>query len=214
MLNRLFILLLLGASSIAFAQGPGLLIQQYDEGMDVEYYRKWNFDVFVQPHRSNTADLPTKARLHIDLGANIHYRIDKNFGLSSGIHYQRLSYRYDTPDNTSIDRLRFFRLPLVLSVYPVNRLQLSLGGSYHILLRANGIAPGASERSFYPPKTFVNSLGVVAHAQYLIWSRFSASLSYRFQKRNYDPLQRETQDFQGLALGIHYTLLSPTQRNP
>ena len=72
MFNRLFILLLLGVSPIALAQGPGLLIQQYDEGMDVEYYRKWNFDVFFQPHHSNTADLPTKARLHLDLGANVH----------------------------------------------------------------------------------------------------------------------------------------------
>ena len=214
MLNRLFFLLLLWTSSIAWAQGPGLLIQQYDEGIDVEYYRKWNFDVFIQPHRSNTADLATKARLYLDLGANVHYRLDKNFGLSSGLHFQRLSYRYTLPQDNSIDRLHFLRLPLMISVYPVNRLQLSLGGSYHLLLRATGQPPGEPERIIYPAKTFVNSLGVVAHVQYLVWRRFSASLSFRFQKRNYNPLQRETQDFQGFALGIHYTLLSPSQRNP
>ena len=214
MLNRFFVLFLLGATQISLAQGPGLLIQQYDQGIDVEYYRKWNFDVFVQPHISNTNDLATKARINLDLGANVHYRMDKNFGLSSGIHYQRLSYRYELPNDTSLDRLYFLRLPLLLSLYPVNRLQLSLGGSYHLILRATGQPPGESERTTYPPKTFLNSLGVVVHAQYLIWRRFSASLSYRFQKRNYDPLQRETQDFQGFALGIHYTLLSPTQRNP
>ena len=214
MLNRLFFLLLLWTSLIAWAQGPGLLIQQYDEGIDVEYYRKWNFDVFIQPHRSNTADLATKARLYLDLGANVHYRLDKNFGLSSGLHFQRLSYRYTLPQDNSIDRLHFLRLPLMISVYPVNRLQLSLGGSYHLLLRATGQPPGEPERIIYPAKTFVNSLGVLAHVQYLVWRRFSASLSYRFQKRNYNPLQRETQDFQGFALGIHYTLLSPSQRNP
>ena len=214
MLNRLFFLLLLWTSSVAWAQGPGLLIQQYDEGIDVEYYRKWNFDVFIQPHRSNTADLATKARLYLDLGANVHYRLDKNFGLSSGLHFQRLSYRYTLPQDNSIDRLHFLRFPLMISVYPVNRLQLSLGGSYHLLLRATGQPPGEPKRIIYPAKTFVNSLGVVAHVQYLVWRRFSASLSYRFQKRNYNPLQRETQDFQGFALGIHYTLLSPSQRNP
>ena len=141
------------------AQGPELLIQQYDQGPDLEYYRKWNFDVFIQPHLTNTADLNTKGRIQLDVGGNVHYRFDKNFGLSSGIHYQRISYAYALANDTSIDRLRFLRFPLVLSVYPVKRVQLSLGGSYHLALKASGQPPGATERSFYPSKTFVNSLG-------------------------------------------------------
>ena len=214
MRKRLHLILFLCLGKLTFAQGPGLLIQQYDKGVDLEYYRKWNFDVFLQPHRSNTDDLATKARLHLDLGANVHYRFDKNFGLSSGVHYQRISYRYDFPADNSIDRLRFLRFPLVLSVYPVQRLQLSLGGTYHLFLKASGQPPNQTEPSIYPSKTFVNSLGVVAHVQYLVWRKFSASLSYRFQKRNFNPLQRETQDFKGLALGLHYTILSPNRPNP
>ena len=120
------------------AQGPELLIQQYDQGPDLEYYRKWNFDVFIQPHLTNTADLNTKGRIQLDVGGNVHYRFDKNFGLSSGIHYQRISYAYALANDTSIDRLRFLRFPLVLSVYPVKRVQLSLGGSYHLALKASG----------------------------------------------------------------------------
>ena len=195
----------------ACAQGPELLIQQYDQGPDLEYYRKWNFDVFIQPHLTKTADLNTKGRIQLDVGGNVHYRFDKNFGLSSGIHYQRISYAYALANDTSIDRLRFLRFPLVLSVYPVKRVQLSLGGSYHLALKASGQPPGTTERSFYPSKTFVNSLGVVAQARYQVWRKFSASFSYRFQKRNYNPIQRETQDFSGFALGIHYTILNPSR---
>ena len=179
-------------------------------GPDLEYYRKWNFDVFIQPHLTNTADLNTKGRIQLDVGGNVHYRFDKNFGLSSGIHYQRISYAYALANDTSIDRLRFLRFPLVLSVYPVKRVQLSLGGSYHLALKASG-QPRSHRTKFLSVENLCQQLGCDCAARYRLWRKFSASISYRFQKRNYNPIQRETQDFSGFALGIHYTILNPNR---
>ena len=143
----------------ACAQGPELLIQQYDQGPDLEYYRKWNFDVFIQPHLTNTADLNTKGRIQLDVGGNVHYRFDKNFGLSSGIHYQRISYAYALANDTSIDRLRFLRFPLVLSVYPVKRVQLSLGGSYHLALKSSGQPTWKHRTKFLSVENVCQQLG-------------------------------------------------------
>lgn len=199
-------------SFLVFGQGPELLRQQYSKAdYDLEYYRKWNVDVFVQPHLSNTTNRDTKARLHLDVGGNVHYRFTKSFGLSSGIHYNRLSYSYTSENDTSIDRLRFLRFPFVLSGHPIKRLRITLGLAYHWLLEASGQPPPLNERSTYPKGIFLNSLGLQSSVEYTIWKRFSVSFGYRFQKRSANPIQRETQNFNGLTLGVHYSLLNPNR---
>ena len=199
-------------ASFVFAQGPELLRQQYGKSpYDYEYFRKWNFDVFIQPHLSNTTNRETKGRLNVDVGGNVHYRFTKSFGLSSGVHYNRLAYDFALENDSSLDRIRFLRFPLVLSGYPVKRLRLSLGMAYHWLIEASGQPPPLTERLSYPKGVFVNSLGLMASVHYTVWKRLSVSFEYRFQKRSRDPLQRETQNFNGLALGLHYILLNPNR---
>lgn len=199
--------------STASAQGPELLIQQYNKyPYDLEFYRKWNFDLFVQSHISNTTNRVTKGRIQLDGGANVYYQFTKTIGLSSGIHFSRTGYRYDFTGDQSIDRIRFLRFPLLLNVYPVKRVRISLGGSYNWKLNATGQPPPATERIAYGEKTFVNSLGIMVSAHYRIWKKFSLGIDYRFQKHSANPLQRETQNFNGMGLSVYYTLLNPSQR--
>ncbi len=193
-----------------FAQGPGLLRQQYSKAdHDLEYYRKWNYDVFIQPHFSNTTNRDTKGRIQLDIGGNVYYHFTKSFGLGTGVHYNQLAYSYTLENDTSIDQLRFVRLPLVLIGRPIKRLRLTLGVAYHWFLKASGQPPPLMERSRYPKGVFLNTLGLQTSVQYTVWKRFSVSFNYRFQKRSGNPIQRETQNFSGLALGVHYTLLNP-----
>lgn len=197
------------------AQGPELLVQQYDKyPYDLEFYRKWNVEAFVQGHLTNTSDRETSGRMHLDLGGNVYYQFTKTFGLSSGVHYSRISYTYALPADESLDRIRYLRFPLLLNVYPVKRVRLSLGGTYNWLVGATGYPPLATERTEYPQNTFVNSLGMLVGASYRIWKKFSVELQYRFQKRSHNLLQRETQNFQSISLGVSFALFHPSRRNP
>ena len=84
---------------------------------------------------------------------------------------------------------------------------------YNILLSAKGNPPEDNENLTleYPKGTFDNSIGVLAAIHYTFWKRFSASIQYQFQKNNTNPIQRETNSFKGLLLGVHYTFL-PAKR--
>lgn len=201
------------AAQLSWAQGGELLVQQYNKyPYDHEFYRTWNFALSLQPHLTNTSDRNTNQRLNVDLGADVFYRFTKTVGLQSGVHYQRTSYRYAQPNDLSIDRLRYLRFPLLLTVHPVRRLTLALGGSFHWFLNGTGLPPPATERSFYSKKTFVNTTGVYAQVQYRFYRKWTVSVSYRIQRRNNLPYGRVTQNTRGLGLGFHYTLLHPTQR--
>ena len=214
MIRQLCLLFLLcfGSLWLSIAQGPGLLIQQYSKApYDLEYYRKWNFDVLVQPHLSKPTNRESKGKLQFNLGGRVHYRMAKSFGLTSGVDFHRIKYQYAYENDNSVDHLNFIRLPLLLSVYPVKRLRLSLGGSYQFYLSATGQPPPATEPLPYPSRTFINSVGVMATAHYRVYRKFSAALGFHFQKRSSNPVDRVSQNFKGFSLGIAYTLLNPNQ---
>ena len=214
MTRQLYLLFLLcfGGIYSSLAQGPGLLIQQYSKApYDLEYYRKWNYDVLVQPHLSKPTNRESKGKLQFNLGGRVHYRMAKSFGLTSGVDFHRIKYQYAYENDNSVDHLNFIRLPLLLSVYPVKRLRLSLGGSYQFYLSATGQPPPATEPLPYPSKTFINSIGVMASAHYRVYRKFSAALGFHFQKRSSNPVDRVSQNFKGFSLGIAYTLLNPNQ---
>ena len=208
----LLFLLCVGGFWPSTAQGPELLIQQYGKtSYDLEYYRKWNFDVLVQSHLSKPTNRESKGKLQFNLGGRVHYRMAKSIGLTSGVDFHRIKYQYAYENDNSIDHLNFFRLPLLLSVYPVKRLRLSLGGSYQFFLSATGQPPPATAPLPYPSRSFVNSIGVMASAHYRVYRKFSASLGFHFQKRSSNPLDRISQNFKGFSLGVAYTLLNPNQ---
>ncbi len=144
----------------ALAQGPGLLLQQYGKNAyDLEYFNKWNVALVLQPHLSKPSNRESKGKLQLQSRAEVHYRSTKTFGISSGVHYHRIRYQYAYPNDESLDRLTYVRVPLLLSVYPVKRLRTFSGGSYHYFLKGTGQPPPATAPVPYPEGTFVNSLG-------------------------------------------------------
>jgi hypothetical protein len=208
----LLFLFYFGSLSSSIAQGHGLLIQQYSKASyDLEYYRKWNFDVLLQPHLSKPTNREAKGKLQLNLGGRVHYRMTKSFGLTSGVDFHRIKYKYAYESDNSVDHLNFLRLPLLLSVYPVKRLRLSLGGSYQFFLSATGQPPPATEPLPYPSRSFINSIGVMASAHFRVYRKFSASLGFHFQKRSSNPTDRLSQNFKGFSLVVAYTLLNPNQ---
>ena len=193
------------------AQGNGLLIQQYGKSnVDEIGLRKWNFDAHLLLNRFNTTDRETKGKISRSAGGSVRYNFKKSYGLRTGIDIHSINYAYNLANDTSKDQLLFLSIPLTGRLYPVKRVTLELGLVYNFLLQSKGDPPTNLEEFpvAYPNDTFSNSFGVLAAAHYTFWKRFSASLQYQFQKNNTNPVQRETNGFAGLMLGVHYTFLT------
>ena len=193
------------------AQGSGLLIQQYGKSnVDEIGLRKWNFDAHLFLNRFNTTDRETKGKISLSAGGSVRYNFKKSYGLRTGIDIHSINYAYNLANDTSKDQLLFLSIPLTGRLYPVKRVTLELGLVYNFLLQSKGDPPTNLEEFpvAYPDDTFSNSFGVLAAAHYTFWKRFSASLQYQFQKNNTNPVQRETNGFAGLMLGVHYTFLT------
>ena len=70
-------------TNFSYAQDGELLIQQYQKNsIDLEFYRKLNFEVFLEPGLTNTVDRETSGKINLNFGTNIHYRFTRTFGLS------------------------------------------------------------------------------------------------------------------------------------
>ncbi len=198
-------------STISRAQGSGLLIQQYGKSnVDEIGSRKWNFDAHLLLNRFNTTDRETKGKISLGAGGSVRYNFRKSYGLRTGFDIQSINYVYDLANDNSKDQLLFLSIPLTGRLYPARRVTLELGLVYNFLLQSKGDPPTNLEEFpvVYPDDTFSNSFGVLAAAHYTFWKRFSASLQYQFQKNNTNPVQRETNGFAGLMLGVHYTFLT------
>jgi len=193
------------------AQGSGLLIQQYGKSnVDEIGLRKWNFDAHLFLNRFNTKDRETKGKISRSAGGSVRYNFKKSYGLRTGIDIHSINYAYNLAYDTSKDQLLFLSIPITGRLYPAKRITLELGLVYNFLLQSKGDPPTNLEEFpvAYPDDTFSNSFGVLAAAHYTFWKRFSASLQYQFQKNNTNPVQRETNGFAGLMLGVHYTFLT------
>ena len=193
------------------AQGNGLLIQQYGKSnVDEIGLRKWNFDAHLLLNRFNTTDRETKGKISRSAGGSVRYNFKKSYGLRTGIDIHSINYAYNLANDTSKDQLLFLSIPITGRLYPAKRVTLELGLVYNFLLQSKGDPPTNLEEFpvAYPNDTFSNSFGVLAAAHYTFWKRFSASLQYQFQKNNTNPVQRETNGFAGLMLGVHYTFLT------
>ena len=102
-------LLVLLSAGFFYAQDGDLLIQQYDKNsIDLEFYRKLNFEVFLEPGITNTVDRETSGKINLNFGTNVHYRFTRTFGLSTGVHINKISYQNSLETNKSIDNLTLF----------------------------------------------------------------------------------------------------------
>ena len=102
------------SASLFYAQDGDLLIQQYDKNsIDLEFYRKLNFEVFLEPNYTNTVDRETTGKLNLNFGTNVHYRFTRTFGLSTGVYINKISYQNSLETNKNIDNLKFVTIPFL-----------------------------------------------------------------------------------------------------
>ena len=213
--KTLFYPLLLSISVLSLqnsrAQGGDLLIQQYGKA-DIENIglRKWNYEVHFAPNFFNTNNRTTKGKFGVSMGGTVLYNFKKSYGLRTGIDIHTLKYAYNSEKDQSEDKLIFLSIPLTGRLYPVNRVKIELGFIYNFLVSAKGDPPTNTKDGSvaYPNETFSDSYGMLSAVHYSVWKRFSVSLQYQFQKSETNPLQRETNSFNGFLLGIHYTFLT------
>lgn len=203
-------LVVLLSTSFFYAQDGDLLIQQYDKNsIDLEFYRKLNFEFFIEPNLANTVDRETKGKLNFNFGSNIHYRFTRSFGLSTGIYINKIGYQNNLETNKSINNLKFITIPLFIKLYPLNKINFFLGGSYNFYQGGFNQIDKNAEKVQILDGVFVNSTGVFTGIEYIIKKRISSSISYKIQKRNYRNYQPETQNFYGVYLSLNFKILNP-----
>ena len=198
------------SASFFYGQDGDLLIQQYNKNsIDLEFYRKLNFEFFVEPNFTNAVDRETKGKLNLNFGSNIHYRFTKSFGLSTGIYINKIGYQNNLETDKSINNLKFITIPLFIKLYPLKKINLFLGGSYNFYRGGFNQIDKNAEKVQILSGVFVNSMGVFSGIEYIIKKRISSSISYKMQKRSYRNYQSETQNFYGVYLSLNFKILNP-----
>ena len=203
-------LFMLLSEGLVYTQDGDLLIQQYDKNsIDLEFYRKLNFEVFLEPSLPNTFDRETSAKINLNFGTNIHYRFTRTFGLSTGVYINKISYQNNIETNKSIDNLKFITIPFFIKLYPLKKINFFLGGTYNFFQKGFNQLDKNAEKVEFINGVFVNSAGVFTGIEYIIKKRISTSISYKIQKRNYRNYQPETQNFSGINVGLCFKILNP-----
>ena len=198
------------SASFFYAQDGDLLIQQYDKNsIDLEFYRKLNFEVFLEPNYTNTVDRETTGKINLNFGTNVHYRFTRTFGLSTGVFINKISYQNSLETNKSIDNLKFVTIPFFVKLYPLRKINFFLGGTYNFYQNGFNRMNKEAEKVEILERVFTNSVGVFTGIEYIIKKRLSISISYKIQKRNYRNYQTETQNFKGFYLSLNFKVLNP-----
>tara|TARA_B100000575_G_scaffold126490_1_gene100881 strand:- start:14855 stop:15496 length:642 start_codon:yes stop_codon:yes gene_type:complete len=198
------------SASFFYAQDGDLLIQQYDKNsIDLEFYRKLNFEVFLVPNYTNTIDRETTGKINLNFGTNVHYRFTRTFGLSTGVFINKISYQNSLETNKSIDNLKFVTIPFFVKLYPLRKINFFLGGTYNFYQNGFNRMNKEAEKVEILERVFTNSVGVFTGIEYIIKKRLSISISYKIQKRNYRNYQTETQNFKGFYLSLNFKVLNP-----
>ncbi len=198
------------SASLFYAQDGDLLIQQYDKNsIDLEFYRKLNFEVFLEPNYTNTVDRETTGKINLNFGTNVHYRFTRTFGLSTGVHINKISYQNSLETNKSIDNLKFVTIPFFVKLYPLRKINFFLGGTYNYYQNGFNRINKEAEKVEISKGVFANSVGVFTGIEYIIKKRLSISGSYKIQKRNYRNYQTETQNLKGFYISLNFKILNP-----
>ena len=208
-INFICLVVLLSAS-LFYAQDGDLLIQQYDKNsIDLEFYRKLNFEVFLEPNYTNTVDRETTGKINLNFGTNVHYRFTRTFGLSTGVYINKISYQNSLETNKSIDNLKFVTIPFFVKLYPLRKINFFLGGTYNFYQNGFNRINKEAEKIEISEGVFANSVGVFTGIEYIIKKRLSISGSYKIQKRNYRNYQTETQNLKGFYISLNFKILNP-----
>ena len=202
-------------SSLAFAQGGDLLMQQYSRGPGLgNSYSKWSLYGGAEINRINT-DLSTTSPT-ITLGGLVHveYRFSQTVGLLSGVNYTPISYTYPLSDSLGKDRLKYISIPLFLRVHPTKKVSLSMGAQYNHFQKGEKIVSWEDTKmsARYEEAIFSNSFGFIVQAGYHFWQQFYGYVNYRWVKKTSPLIQKQTNNTKGVQLGLTYTFWKSFKR--
>ena len=202
-------------AGVMLAQGNTNLLLQYNKGPDLDaFYRTWNFDIHAFAVRVNLTEDYSKPRITYAIGSNVHYKLSKTLGFTSGIGFFNINHQYELSTNTSKDKLSYLTLPLTVRVSPSRNLILETGVIYHSLLKAKNseIVNLSNKSNVYEDDVFKNTFGWLFSVQYNVWKRLNASVQYRFIKKTSDAFSIQKNNFNGLLLGVHYFIFNPRKK--
>ena len=91
----------------------------------------------------------------------------------------------------------------------MKKINFFLGGTYNFFQKGFNKLDKNAKKVEIINGVFVNSVGVFTGIEYIIKKRFSTSISYKMQKRNYRNYQAETQNYNGIYLGLYLKILNP-----
>ena len=75
-----------------YSQGGDLIIQQYQKNnIDLEKFKKWNFELSVGLNYFNTIDRNSKGKINYEIGGVVYYMIKKSIGIKTGIEFLNYS---------------------------------------------------------------------------------------------------------------------------
>jgi hypothetical protein len=203
-LHFLFFIFLFFLQTIQ-GQGSNLLIQQYNRGPALgQSYSKFSFKVGPQLNRINTDLGTTSPTLALGGLFEIEYHLSKNVSLVSGGQYTPIRYRYLEKETTYQDLLNYINFPLFLRLQPAKKLGLGLGTTYQLYLKGEKKPENQvdQETTLYPKGIFKNSLGLVTQLSFSLNPFLDVFVNYRWVRRTSPPLQKETNNTQGLQLGV------------
>ena len=202
-------------AGVMLAQGNTNLLLQYNKGPDLDaFYRTWNFDIHAFAVRVNLTEDYSKPRITYAIGSNVHYKLSKTLGFTSGIGFFNIHHQYELSTNTSKDKLSYLTLPLTVRVSPSRNLILETGVIYHSLLKAKNseIVNLSNKSNVYEDDVFKNTFGWLFSVQYNVWKRLNTSVQYRFIKKTSDAFSIQKNNFNGLLLGVHYFIFNPRKK--
>lgn len=208
------------------AQGDANLLLQYNKGPTFEaLYHPWNIRLHLLAIRMNTPLEFTRPRVSWGAGILAQHKINKTFGLASGLSFLNIHYRYQRDDLNSKDFLAYWRIPLLLRFHPNDRVAIEMGPTYNLLYHAYNSEivrfEEVSKPPFiliyefysYAPNHFRNGFGVLASLSYRFWKSFALRLEYTHIRRSDDPFTDQSNTFRGLNLGLEWHLFNPAKHN-
>ena len=216
MLRTCLFLAIVSSSLFSVAQGNKNLYKQYRTGPDPDsFYHTWNYSLYGSLNFINSDQTYTKGSVGRGFGFLVQRLNSKTFGLSSGIGFNEIRYKYDGLLENSSDSVNWLSLPLSIRLYPSRKLFFEVGLKYHFFLNAknSALVNSLTESLKYPRDSFNDAFGIFINIQRQVWKRLNIGLQYQYMKGgDINPDGFQPNIFTGFTLKISAFIKNPMIR--
>lgn len=209
-LNNLIIVYVI-SSSLTFAQGENLLIQQYNKGPALDdVYSRWSIYFGSRLNYLNTDLKGTNPILTLGGLTEVQFNISKTFGFIIGFGNTAIAYKYDYQNSFAKDRLDYFVLPIGVRLNPTKKVSFSFGATYNLFNKGEN---KVSENNIimkkkYEKLDFENSFGGFTQIGFHFLKNFYGFINYRWATKYNSPLAEKSNNNNGFQLGLAYKIWS------